>query len=114
MGKQVVYCGSAAMCFDPISGDGTGACIRSAILACAAIRYAAEHPAQAADALAHYADRMAQAFQSHLNACAELYDGAELSAPWAEEKRAIRAAAELAPGTSRPWFRLSDFSLSRT
>jgi hypothetical protein len=67
-----IACGSAAMAFDPICGDGTGNAIREAILASAVIRAAARgHDPDVL--LAHYRARLVAAFLKHLGLCRQFY-----------------------------------------
>jgi hypothetical protein len=67
-----IACGSAAMAFDPICGDGTGNAIREAILASAVIRAAARGENVEA-LLAHYRARLIAAFLKHLGLCRQFY-----------------------------------------
>jgi hypothetical protein len=67
-----IACGSAAMAFDPICGDGTGNAIREAILASAVIRAAARGEDVEA-LLAHYRARLVSAFLKHLGLCRQFY-----------------------------------------
>ena len=77
-------CGSSAMAFDPICGDGAGNAVREAILAAAIIRAAARgEPAEAL--LAHYRARLIAAFQKHLLLCLDFYRAAN-SGPWWESQ----------------------------
>jgi hypothetical protein len=78
-GPQWLACGSAAMAFDPLCGDGVAHAIREAILACAVIRAGAE----AADSALpqHYAGRLAAGFERHLTICRQFY-GSGGSGPW--------------------------------
>jgi hypothetical protein len=65
-------CGTAALGFDPLCGDGTGHAIREAILASAAIRAGAD--GDTADLVAHYQSRLLAGFQRHLEMCLSYYD----------------------------------------
>jgi hypothetical protein len=108
-------CGSAAMRWDPIAGDGTGAALRSSILACAALRFAAAHPTEREAVWRHYGARLTRAFQGHMNACGRYYAEARLSAGWDLEMIAIRqaaaAAAECHKDESEFCYRLQNLSL---
>ena len=65
-------CGSAAMAFDPLCGEGAGNAVREAILASAVIHAVAKGlPVQAL--LAHYSIRLTQAFLRHLHQCSSFY-----------------------------------------
>lgn len=65
-------CGTAAMAFDPICGDGTAHAIREAILAAAVIRAVAAGEPTAA-LLAHYEARLTAGFRRHLAFCRQFY-----------------------------------------
>lgn len=62
-------CGSAAVAFDPLCGDGTGHAIREAILACAIV--ASE--AAIDELLWEYRLRLWRGFQRHLELCLQFY-----------------------------------------
>ena len=65
-------CGTAAMAFDPICGDGTAHAIREAILAAAVIR-ALANGGPADELLAHYEARLTAGFHRHLTLCRQFY-----------------------------------------
>jgi hypothetical protein len=67
-----IACGTAAIAFDPISGEGAGNAMREGILASAVIRSAAQG-LPAADLLAHYSSRLVSGFLRHLQACCQFY-----------------------------------------
>lgn len=71
-------CGSAAMTFDPICGDGVGNAIREAILATAVIR-ASDH-GDAESLHVHYRTRLTAGFLKHLELCRPFY--AACSGDW--------------------------------
>ncbi len=79
-GPGWLACGSAAMAFDPMCGDGTGNAIREAILAAAVIR-ARSRGAHEGDVLAHYRARLLAGFSRHLGLCRQFYAGGH-SGPW--------------------------------
>jgi len=83
-GDGWLACGSAAMVFDPICGDGTGNAIREAILASAVIREIAKHPQNdQKDALfEHFRTRLLAGFLKHLELCRQFY--AACSGEWWE------------------------------
>jgi hypothetical protein len=99
-GQGWLACGSAAMGFDPICGDGAGNAVREAILASALIRAAAR--GEPADRLlAHYRRRLTAGFQRHLELCLEFYRAGNRGAWWEAEIDALErgvawCAAELA------------------
>jgi hypothetical protein len=71
-GPGWLACGTAAMAFDPICGDGTAHAVREAILAAAVIRAVAEGGNER-ELLAHYEARLTAGFQRHLVLCREFY-----------------------------------------
>jgi 2-polyprenyl-6-methoxyphenol hydroxylase-like FAD-dependent oxidoreductase len=73
-GATWLACGSAAMAFDPLCGDGTANAVREAILAAAVIR-------TGPDALSHYEARLTAGFQRHLSLCVSFYQSAN-TGPW--------------------------------
>jgi hypothetical protein len=75
-------CGSAAMAFDPICGDGTGNAIREAILASAVIRAIAKHAKyeQKNALFEHFRTRLLAGFLKHLQLCRQFY--AACSGEW--------------------------------
>ena len=79
-GPGWLACGTAAMAFDPICGDGTAYAIREAILACAVIRAAAAG-ASVADLFRHYESRLTAGFQRHLALCRQFYRSGH-GGPW--------------------------------
>jgi 2-polyprenyl-6-methoxyphenol hydroxylase-like FAD-dependent oxidoreductase len=107
-------CGTAALGFDPLCGDGTGHATREAILASAVVRAAIE--GANIDALvAHYRTRLVAAFQRHLEACQEFYRAGGSGPWWEHELNSLdcglewcRRQLESAPGYR---FRLSGFAL---
>lgn len=79
--------GEAAMAFDPICGDGTGAAVRGALLASAVLDRSAG--GDSAAARVHYSRRLAVAFRVHLDACDRLY--ASFTTPdWLDEMKFAR------------------------
>jgi hypothetical protein len=79
-GPDWLACGTAAMAFDPICGDGTAHAIREAILASAVIRALAKE-APAEDLFAHYDARLTAGFRRHLANCREFY-ASGAAGPW--------------------------------
>jgi hypothetical protein len=67
-----ICCGSAAMAFDPLCGDGTAHAVREAILASAVIR-AVDGGEDFGDLMAHYEGRLSYGFQRHLRQCYLFY-----------------------------------------
>jgi hypothetical protein len=81
-------CGTAAMAFDPICGDGTAHAIREAILAAAVIR-AISSGGPAADLLWHYEARLTAGFRRHLELCRGYYQSGGTEPLWRAELAAI-------------------------
>jgi hypothetical protein len=110
-GENWLACGTAAMAFDPLCGDGTAHAIREAILAAAVIRAAAKQP----DVRAHYGARLTAGFRRHLTLCAEYYRTGGAGKWWQAELQSIEHGLawcdrELADhGEFR--YRLADFEL---
>jgi hypothetical protein len=71
-GPGWLACGTAAMAFDPLCGDGTAHAIREAILACAVIRAIAAG-GDPASLLEHYTARLTAGFERHLSICLQFY-----------------------------------------
>jgi hypothetical protein len=115
-GRGWLACGSAAVGFDPLCGEGAGNAVREAILASALIR-AALQGEEADNLVAHYQARLIAGFQRHLLLCREFYRSGR-SGPWWD-----RQLNELSEGLS--WcsqqlvrkqvarYRLNGFSLER-
>jgi hypothetical protein len=81
-------CGTAAMAFDPICGDGTAHAIREAILASAVIRRLASE-GSSDDLLSHYQARLTAGFLRHLMLCRQFYSSGGTGALWKSELAAI-------------------------
>ena len=79
-GKDWLACGTAALAFDPLCGDGTGHAIREAILASAVVRAAAKG-ANVNELLTHYQARLVAGFKRHLAVCREFYQSGGVG-PW--------------------------------
>ena len=80
-GPGWLACGTAALAFDPLCGDGTGYAIREGILASAVVQAAAKHTDSAADLGMHYRKRLLIGFQRHLEACRNFYASGHRG-PW--------------------------------
>lgn len=86
-------CGTAAIGFDPLCGDGTGNAIREAILASAVVRAAID--GANADALAaHYRTRLVAGFKRHLKACRQFYQAGHSGAWWDQELNSLDRGLE--------------------
>ena len=85
-GPAWLACGTAAMAFDPICGDGTGNAVREALLAAAVVRAYAEF---GENALEHYRKRLLLGFLRHLEQCRQFYAGGHPTVWWRDELRQV-------------------------
>lgn len=92
-GPGWLACGTAAIGFDPICGDGTAQAVREAILAAAVIR-AITNGGSEADLLAHYESRLTAGFQRHLMLCRQFYSTGGTGPLWRQELAAIDRGIE--------------------
>ena len=81
-------CGSAALAFAPLCGDGTGNAVREAILAAAVIR-AAAGGGDVDRLLAHYRARLIAGFFRHLELCRGFYLSGNCGPWWEREIAAL-------------------------
>jgi 2-polyprenyl-6-methoxyphenol hydroxylase-like FAD-dependent oxidoreductase len=81
-------CGTGAIAFDPICGDGTAHAVREAILASAVIR-ALANGGSAADLLSHYEARLTAGFRRHLVLCRGFYQSGGVTPLWRTELESI-------------------------
>jgi hypothetical protein len=109
-------CGSAAMAFDPLCGDGTAHAVREAILASAVIRAAArgEDPETL---VKHYRARLTAALQRHLSVCVGYYKSGEAGPWWKTELAALNEGLDWCvrelEGHTGFRYRLDGFDLMR-
>jgi hypothetical protein len=92
-GPGWLACGSAAMAFDPLCGDGTAQAMREAILASAVIQ-AIDKGEGAERLLSHYEARMAAGLSRHLLLCEEFYRTGCAGVWWKAELQSTRRGAE--------------------
>jgi hypothetical protein len=111
--------GEAALCLDPLCGDGTGQALRSGLLAGAVIRAVEQGEPQDA-CLAHYQHRLCRSMLAHLKATIAFYEIAPSPGVWYREiEMANQALYRLALGervlgqARTPRYRLEGFSLAR-
>jgi hypothetical protein len=83
-GDVWMACGSAALGFDPLCGDGTAHAVREAILASAVIRAMARGQ-EPGPLLAHYEARLTAGLERHLAQCRAYYLSGGSGAWWAAE-----------------------------
>jgi hypothetical protein len=86
-GDGWIACGSAAMGFDPLCGDGTAHAVREAIMASAVIR--ASSNGDVKGLLAHYESRLTAGFHRHLGACRQFYSSGGTGEWWKRELAAV-------------------------
>ena len=112
-GAGWLACGSAAMAFDPICGDGTGNAVREAILAAAVV---ARHEFRQ-DLLDHYRGRLTLGFARHLEHCKQFYAAGHPTPWWRDELQQVLNGIEWcrqALGNSAvSRYRLRGFELER-
>ena len=92
-GPGWLACGTAALAFDPLCGDGTAHAVREAILASAIIRAAAEG-APIEELLSHYQVRLMAGLLRHLALCDEFYRSGHGGPWWDSELAAMRGGVE--------------------
>lgn len=113
-GEGWIACGSAAMAFDPICGDGTAQAVREAILASAVIRAIADG-GDAASVFAHYESRLTAAMLRHLDISAEFYREGGNGPWWRGELEALAEGKRWCTGrlaaSGKPRYRLNGFVL---
>ena len=113
-GPDWLACGSAAIAFDPICGDGTAQSVREAILASAVIGAIGEGGDPAALRV-HFESMMVAAMRRHLRLCAQFYASGGEGAWWRAQLAGLAegfdwCTARLAR-TPEPRFELHDFRL---
>lgn len=86
-------CGTAALGFDPLCGDGVGHAAREAILAAAVIR-AALAGSDVSALVTHYRTRLLAAFNKHLHACREFYAMGHEGSWWDQELSSLDLGLE--------------------
>jgi 2-polyprenyl-6-methoxyphenol hydroxylase-like FAD-dependent oxidoreductase len=81
-------CGTAAMAFDPLCGDGTSHAVREAILA-AAIIQAAANGENSQELRSHYETRLLAGFGRHLALCSQFYRTGYCGPWWDRELKSL-------------------------
>ncbi len=109
-------CGTAAIAFDPICGDGTAQAVREAILAAAVIR-AIDNGGDEQELLAHYESRLNAGFHRHLTLCRQFYKSGHGGPWWDAElealERGLESLARDAAGRGEFRYKLDGFELKR-
>ncbi len=104
-------CGSAAMSFDPICGDGTGNAVREAILASAVVGAALKGHA-AESLIEHYEARLKLGFKRHLMLCRDFYRNGGRGTWWQREAEAIEKGIAWCGAEPRFRYQLAGFELA--
>jgi hypothetical protein len=115
-GEGWMACGSAAVSFDPICGDGTAYAAREAILAAAVINASAtDHHRE--DLAAHYRSRVTGGFARHLALCRKLYCSGHQGSWWKTQvdsvEQGLRWCSEVLSREGQSSYQLEDFTLTR-
>lgn len=115
-GDGWLACGTAAMSFDPLCGEGAGNAVREAILACAAVQ-AIFRGEPRKEVLAEYSLRLMLGFLRHLENCRQFYSRRVGNEFWSSElelleKGVVWAKSQLA-AAPKSRFRLVGFELER-
>src|SRR5258708_10950048 len=114
-GPEWLACGTAAMAFDPICGDGTANAIREAILASAVVRAAARGE-DTGPMLSHYETRLTIGFQRHLALCRDFYRTGHSGEWWEAELASLQEGLEWCArqtgGSPEFRYQLSGFDLT--
>ncbi len=87
-GPDWLACGTAAIAFDPICGDGTAQAVREAILACAVIG-AIREGQDSQSLLDHYEAMLIAGMRRHLRLCAQFYQSGSNGPWWPEQVSAL-------------------------
>ena len=115
-GPGWLACGTAAMAFDPICGDGTAHAVREAILTAAVIR-AAANGSDARELFSHYEARLTAGFARHLVNCLEFYRLGAAGPWWESEIESVQDGLEWCArqgrGHTEYRYRLNGFDLQR-
>jgi hypothetical protein len=113
-GSGWLACGTAAMTFDPLCGEGVANAVREAILASAVIR-AAVQGSGVESLLAHYNARLMSGFLRHLQMCHRYYSTGGTGPFWSSElqllQRGIESLSERLHPQPSPRYRLVGFEL---
>lgn len=88
--------GDAAVALDPMSGNGVGSGLRSAILATAVLDAAAGDP-MPQDCFDHYTQRLRKTMRSHVQSCVEFYGRAAHADGWRAEIGMMTEALQRLP-----------------
>jgi hypothetical protein len=113
-GSNWIACGTAALGFDPICGEGVGNAVREAVLASAVVR-AILRGSDASAVLSHYSARLSAGFLRHIESCASFYESGGSSSWWQSEwkelQRGIEWTRTAVKNCPSPRYRLVGFDL---
>ncbi len=113
-GPGWLACGSAAMAFDPVCGEGASNAVREAILASAVVQAMSKGFATE-DVFEHYTSRLTAGFLRHLQACRDFYVHGNSGPFWESELESLQQGIEWLKErlNHRPQsrYRLIDFEL---
>lgn len=87
-GPGWIACGTGALGFDPLCGEGAGNALRESILASAVLRAVAGGESEE-DLLDHYRGRLLAGFERHLAICREYYSTGGSSPWWRAQKERV-------------------------
>lgn len=111
-----IACGTAAIGFDPICGEGAGNAVREAILGSAVIR-GVTNGMNAQELLALYSSRLLNGFSRHLSLCLDFYKSACASNWWQTEishlEKGLAWTEKQLSGREQQRYRLSGFALQQ-
>jgi flavin-dependent dehydrogenase len=93
-GNGWIAVGDAALSFDPISGDGTGYALRTAILATSVINSINNSNLNIKECLNHYNLRLNRTFFQHLEQCIKYYSSIFNSPEWKIEIELMKSSLE--------------------
>lgn len=110
-------CGTAALGFDPLCGDGAGNATREAILASAVVKAVLLEGANPQAVADHYRTRLLAGFKRHLEVCQQFYRTGGSGSWWDGEGDAVRKGlvwlADRLPDPPVFRYRLNGFTLER-
>jgi hypothetical protein len=113
-GPGWLRCGSAALGFDPLCGDGVGHAAREAILGSAVIRSVAEG-GDVDSLIGHYQARLMAGFRRHLGVCSGYYRAGGRGLWWDEQVndtlRGLDWTSQRLQTFDAPRYRLKGFAL---
>jgi hypothetical protein len=113
-GGSWLACGTAAVSFDPVCGEGAGHALREAILANAVIQ-ASLAGSDDAELTRHYRTRIIAGFARHLQTCVELYTSGHQGPWWDTQIESLNDGLawcrDQLKHETPPKFRLENFTL---